>query len=200
LRTIYSARICPFAQRTRALLTHLGQQYDLREIDLADKPADFLQASPTGRVPLLIEGDLKLYESGIIFEYLAETLDWAGLPDDPAHRARHRLAIKRFDEVVVPVFYGAPVDDTLERELVELEATIAHASMPSTLAFHLAPFWARWDWLRDYSDLAARIDRHPVLRQWLDGAVALPAIQATLPDRDYVRLAYGAYFARLSAV
>ena len=50
--------------------------------------------------------------------------------------------------------------------------------------FHAATHWARIDWLRDFTPLATLIDEHPQLRLWLDRAVELPAVQATLPDRE----------------
>ena len=73
---IYSAEGCPFAHRSRALLSHLGVPFELHEIDLANRDSEFLKLSPTGRVPLLADGDFVLYESQIINAYLAEVHGW----------------------------------------------------------------------------------------------------------------------------
>jgi len=193
---LYSAQVCPFAQRPRALLTHLGEPFELREIDLGARDPEFLARTPTGRVPLLVEGTLALYESQVIADYLAETRGFtAAYSADAGLRARQRLAMKRWDEAVGPAFYRSlrdPAalsdDDTraLSRELDEIAETVAAAGAPTAdlLAFHCAPFWARMTWLREHAPLPAQVDAREPLRAWLDAAVALPAIQATLPDRD----------------
>jgi glutathione S-transferase len=48
------------------------------EIDLKNKPASFVRISPYGRVPMLLLGEVKLWESAIINEYLDEDF-----PDPP---------------------------------------------------------------------------------------------------------------------
>lgn len=54
LPVFYSFRRCPYAIRARLALSHCQQQVALREIVLKDKPAQMLQASPKGTVPVLI--------------------------------------------------------------------------------------------------------------------------------------------------
>src|SRR4051812_628145 len=101
MRIFYSTG-CPFAHRTRALLQHLEQPFEARELDLAAKPDDFLKLSPTGKVPMLDDGGFLLYESMVINEYLAERFGWQGLSSDLHARARERLAMLQFDQVVLP--------------------------------------------------------------------------------------------------
>ncbi|EWY39216.1 glutathione S-transferase [Skermanella stibiiresistens SB22] len=53
-----------------------------------DTKAEILGYSPAGKVPVLIDGDLTVYDSLAILEYLAESFPEAGLwPDDRAARA-----------------------------------------------------------------------------------------------------------------
>ncbi|KAA3612402.1 MAG: glutathione S-transferase family protein [Planctomycetota bacterium] len=204
---LYAADVCPFAQRTRALLEHLEVDYDLHTVDLENRDPEFMRLSPTGKVPLLVHGDRVLYESSIINEYLAEAIGWpAAFPSDSYRRAGHRLAMQQWDAVIAPAFYRsarepewvneahrAPVD----AELSFLEKTIQQDDLdhPCLLSFHCAPHWARMDWLREWSPLADWIDRFESLRAWLDRARALPEIQSTLPDRqstqDRYRRRYG---------
>ena len=48
----------------------------------------FRDISPTGRVPVLHHGDIRVWESLAIIEYVAELFPQAGLwPEDPAERA-----------------------------------------------------------------------------------------------------------------
>ncbi len=157
---LYSAQVCPFAQRTRALLAHLDIPFELHEIDLHNRDPEFLALSPTGRVPMLVDDDFTLYESQVINEYLAETRGWTGaLASDARLRARQRLAMKQWDEIVVETFYdsmraGGMVDperrDRIGRELDQLAITVDadEGRVHTLLAFHCAPHWARMDWLR----------------------------------------------------
>lgn len=191
---IYSAEACPFAQRTRALLTHLDEPFEAHEIDLSDRDPAFLELTPTGKVPLLIDGDFKLYESQVINEYLADSRGWhQALPEDSRLRARVRLAMKQWDDTVLGAFYESLADpdaltprrDEVEGELDELRATIDHLDGgPGLLAFHCAPHWARMDWLRAYAPLVDLIEARTDLHAWLQEISRLPAIRETLPDRE----------------
>jgi len=204
---LYSAQICPFAQRTRSILGYLQIPVKHVEIDLTDKPADFESISPTGKVPLLIDGDFKLYESQIINEYLAETHDWAAWSEDPRQRARERIAAKQWDEVVSAQFYKEmksaqpPAVDSLskvERELDELLATVSAADPgPHMLDFHVAPFWIRMDGLRELSPtIPALVDKRPKLKAWMVAAAALPEVQASSPDPATMLKVYREYAGR----
>ena len=193
---LYSAQICPFAQRTRALLVHLEVPFELLEIDLSDRDPEFLALSPTGRVPMLVDGDFTLYESQVINEYLADVHGWQeAFPADAQLRARHRVAMKQWDEIVVDAFYdsmraGGSIDtdrrDRIGRELDALATTVAASGEQpeSLLAFHCAPHWARMDWLRRVTSLAELVDDRPPLHAWLHSTVQAEAIRDTLPDRE----------------
>jgi glutathione S-transferase len=191
---LYFSSGCPFAHRTRALLTHLDQPFEAREINLSAKPPDFLALSPTGRVPLFQEEDFLLYESAIINEYLADTLDWReGVGVTARTRARQRLAMTQFDAVVVPTFFRLLKDPDLasgeaiapaRRELDELAQTFQGLAPASLLGFHLATFWLRWNWVEPRSALVLHARKHLELGAWLDAAAELPAVRVTSPDQD----------------
>ena len=200
---IFAAPICPFAHRTRALLTHLQEPFEEVSVDLRNRSARLLELSPTGKVPLLVDGDFVLYESDVINDYLTAKLGWeAGWSPDLRLRARQKVAMKQWDSLIAPkAFYevlkGTPLSDELapkiEKELDYLANTVSDTPVESLLGFHLAPFWARWDWLRESVPTASLIDARPALRKWLDDAVALPAVQATLPPRGVVVERYASY-------
>jgi glutathione S-transferase len=73
---LWSFRRCPYAIRARLALAASGQQAELREVVLRDKPADFLAASPSATVPCLVTGD------GVIDESL-DIMRWALGQNDP---------------------------------------------------------------------------------------------------------------------
>jgi glutathione S-transferase len=95
---IYSAILCPFAHRVRLTLQAKGIQFELIEIDLQNKPANFLEISPYGKVPVLKHGDNCIWESAIVNEYLDEVFPMPPLlPTDPMQRAKARIWINFAD-------------------------------------------------------------------------------------------------------
>jgi glutathione S-transferase len=54
LPILYSFRRCPYAMRARSALIVSGITVELREVELRDKPAAMLTASPKGSVPVLV--------------------------------------------------------------------------------------------------------------------------------------------------
>lgn len=95
---IYSAVLCPFAYRSRLTLVEKKVPFKLIEIDLQNKPANFLEISPYGKVPVLKHGEHCVWESAIINEYLEESFpDPPLLPKDPMQRAQARIWISFAD-------------------------------------------------------------------------------------------------------
>ena len=67
------------------------------------KHPDVLRINPKRQVPVLIDGDLELFDSTQIFEYLEDVKpDPALWPAQPAARARARLLEHRSDEIYFP--------------------------------------------------------------------------------------------------
>jgi glutathione S-transferase len=77
LPVLYSFRRCPYAMRARLALQASGLAVEHREVELKNKPARMLTASPKGTVPVLVLPDGQV---------LAESLDimrWALQANDP---------------------------------------------------------------------------------------------------------------------
>jgi RNA polymerase-associated protein len=73
--------------------------FEIRDIDLFNKPEDISVMNPYGQVPILVERDLILYESNIINEYIDERCPHPQLmPADPVMRARTRLFLYNFEK------------------------------------------------------------------------------------------------------
>ena len=200
---LYVHRACPFAHRPRALLLRLGVEYESVEIDLDDRPGDFLALTPTGKVPLLVEDDLVLYESRIVDAYLVQRFAWTdALPTEPAPRARHRLAVEQWDSVVVPAWYaslkaGGAINangrGAVEGELDQLDRTVregAGVEADSLLGLHCATHWARIRALPGHSELHDRIRDREETAAWLDRAADLDHVRATTPPEDEIRATY----------
>jgi len=95
---LYSGTICPFSQRCRFVLFEKGMDFEIRDVDLFNKPEDISVMNPYGQVPILVERDLILYESNIINEYIDERFPHPQLmPADPVQRGRARLLLFNFE-------------------------------------------------------------------------------------------------------
>ena len=77
LPTLYSFRRCPYAMRARHALIASRQTVVLREVVLRDKPAEMLEASPKGTVPVLVLPD------GTVLEESLDIMAWALAQADP---------------------------------------------------------------------------------------------------------------------
>lgn len=74
---LYSFRRCPYAMRARLALHAAGVQVELREIALKAKPAEMLQASPKGTLPVLV------LPNGRVIEQSLDIMFWALQQNDP---------------------------------------------------------------------------------------------------------------------
>jgi RNA polymerase-associated protein len=80
------------------VLFEKGMDFEIRDVDLYNKPEDISIMNPYGQVPVLVERDLILYESNIINEYIDERFPHPQLmPADPVMRARARLFLFNFE-------------------------------------------------------------------------------------------------------
>ena len=94
MMVLYSGTTCPFSQRCRLVLFEKGMDFEVRDVDLFNKPPEILAMNPYGQVPILVERELILFESNIINEYIDERFPHPQLmPADPLMRARTRLLL-----------------------------------------------------------------------------------------------------------
>lgn len=77
LPILYSFRRCPYAMRGRMALDVAGIKLEHREVLLKDKPAEMLEASPKGTVPVVVLPD------GRVIEESLDVMNWALEQNDP---------------------------------------------------------------------------------------------------------------------
>lgn len=185
LPVLYSLRNCPYAMRARMAIYASGQQVHLRDIVLSDKPAEMLQASPKGTVPVLVTAD-----NQVIDESLAVML-WAFTQSDPQNYlggdspsalADMLLLISLFDSEFKGHLekyrcskrYHEPslTEDRMqcERYLVDLESRLCRhqylmSDKPSLVDLALVPFIRQFGRVERQWYLRAP---YPKLRQWLN--------------------------------
>ena len=77
LPILYSFRRCPYAIRTRLAILASEVKVELREILLRDKPAQMLEISPKGTVPVL------QLANGEVIDESRDIINWALAQNDP---------------------------------------------------------------------------------------------------------------------
>ncbi|MBN3859402.1 stringent starvation protein A [Neisseriaceae bacterium PsAf] len=98
---VYSGITCPFSQRCRIVLYEKGMDFEIKDVDIFNKPEDLVLMNPYNQVPVLVERDLTLHESNIINEYIDERFPHPQLmPADPITRGRGRLFMYRLEKEI----------------------------------------------------------------------------------------------------
>ena len=103
MMVLYSGTTDPFSHRCRFVLFEKGMDFEIRDVDMFNIPAEVRAMTPYGTVPVLNERDLILYE--VINMYIDDRFPHPQLmPPDPITRARTRMFIYGFErELYQPV-------------------------------------------------------------------------------------------------
>lgn len=96
-RILYYHPQSNFSRKIRILLTEKQISYELKEINLMNKPSSFLEISPIGKVPVLVDEDgTTIWDSSLIAEYIDEKYPEPRLyPTD----FRERLECRKWEEL-----------------------------------------------------------------------------------------------------
>lgn len=90
--TLYQRTDCPFCWKVRIALEELGLAYGIVATRLGEKHPDVARLSPTGTVPVMVDGDIVIWESAVIIDHLdSRYAPGRLLPADPAEAVRVRL-------------------------------------------------------------------------------------------------------------
>ena len=101
--SLYQRTDCPFCWKVRIALAELGLEYQAVETLLGEKHPEVGRLSPTGSVPVLVDGEAAIWESAVILEYLDSRYATGKLfPGDPAEQVRVRLLHAYSDKIVGP--------------------------------------------------------------------------------------------------
>lgn len=104
---LYYHPLSGHAHRARLMLSLLGIEHELAEVDLAaaeHKSADFLRLNPFGQIPVLVDGQTVVADSNAILVYLIrKTGQTQWLPQEPVQEA----AVQRWLSVAAgEIAYG----------------------------------------------------------------------------------------------
>jgi glutathione S-transferase len=202
---LISHKLCPYVQRAVIALTEKGVPFERIDIDLANKPDWFLQISPLGKVPVLVvatdDGEVALFESNVICEYIEDTQAGAKLhPQDPLKRAEHR-AWMEFGSSILSELWGLETTtdaavfenkrQAIAAKFARVEAALGSGPFFAGKSFSLvdavfAPIFRYFDVFDELADLAV-FENTPKVRKW----------RAELAKRSSVRGAVGADYPEL---
>src|SRR5882762_3017069 len=200
---LISHKLCPYVQRAVIALTEKGVAFERVDIDLADKPDWFLAISPLGKTPVLLVGDIPIFESAVILEYLEETQPNPLHPADPLRRAEHRGWIEFGSTVLADIagFYAAPDEATFNAKTLQLEQRLArletrvtaapwfdgeHFSLVDAVFGPVFRYFDVFDEIADFGILAGK----PKLKRWREALAARPSVR-TAVGADYPALLRG---------
>ena len=202
---LISHKLCPYVQRAVIALNEKGVAFERVDIDLANKPDWFLAISPLGKVPVLTvasaKGEVALFESNVICEYIEETQGGAKLhPQDPLQRAQHR-AWMEFGSTILSELWGLettgdPAVFESKRQAVaakfaQVEKTLGAGPFFAGRDFSLvdavfAPIFRYFDVFDRLADLSVFADT-PKVREWRKALAQRPSVR-TAVGADYPQL------------
>ncbi len=194
---LISHKLCPYVQRSIIVLLEKQIPHEREYIDLANKPAWFLQLSPLGKVPLLlVEGEV-LFESAVICEYLDEITPGSLHPEDALTKAKHRSWIEFGSSILAKIagFYSAPdivSFTTKQQELIDsfqlLEKNLTRSPYFAGESFSMidavyAPIFRYFVMFENYKDFGF-FSHTPQVRAWRDVLLQRPSVQQAVSE-DY---------------
>jgi glutathione S-transferase len=212
---IFSAAVCPFAQRSRMMLLQKQVDFQVTEIDLSDKPANFSEISPYGKVPVILHGEDRVWESAIINEYLEEVFpDPPMLPQTPGKRALARIWIDFANTKFTPAFYKLLLSQDADSQQDWRDEMIRHlhfieraglgqlsedgpfwfGDTLSLVDISYYPWFERWPALEHYRNITLPQDC-PRLQRWWQAMEQQDCVKATKQAGDYHIQQYAKYAA-----
>lgn len=201
---LYTHALSPYSAKVRIALDEKGVAFEeialpVGRAGIQSKPKELLAANPRAQVPTLLDGDLALYDSTVIVEYLDEKRPEPRLfPTDRADRARARLAEDEGDHLMsgavaqlINETFRKPDPATRDTQRIEdAAAQIERAfdRLDRALAgrdwivgeFGAAdPAWFMPVWIAAILGVPATPDRHPHVTAWLARMNARPSVART---------------------
>jgi glutathione S-transferase len=192
---LYSGPLSMFGAKAEIALGEKGIAFELEMVPFEmktlyqPKHPEVARINPKRQVPVLVDGDLEIFDSTQIFEYL-ETIrpEPALWPVEPKARARARLVEMKSDEVYFPPIVRLMGLQATPDEPAAVEAREAAVRFYDELEGTMGGRqWLAYDY--SYADIAfymaqlfgARMtapmgDAHPRLQAWRERMSARPAV------------------------
>lgn len=107
---VYDHPLSPYGQKVKIALLEKDVTFEAKlpeGIGSGSSIDDFVSASPRGEVPALVDGDVQIFDSTVILEYIEDR--WPEpplLPADPLERARARMLEDTMDTHFEAITWG----------------------------------------------------------------------------------------------
>ncbi len=194
---LYDYPQCPFGQKVRLVLAEKEISYELVSVDLRkseQKRPEFLRMNPFGKVPVLVDDEVVVYDSTVINEYLEDEYPFPRLlPEDSSDRARAR-SLEDYADIAFILPVGVMMNEVrkpeaerdqerMRRSREEIERALVHLNgqlgerpyLAGDFSVADAAFAPRLMVLR-----AVGIEIKPQwepLRRWIDRLAERPSVQ-----------------------
>jgi len=136
---LYEHPLSSYAQKVKIALREKGQPFEPplpQGIGAGGASGEFVEANPRAEVPALIDGDVKVFDSTIILEYIEDK--WPTpplLPKSPAERARVRMLEEVMDTQYEPINWGLGEIRNFKRATGALAQSIEARAAAQTRGF-----------------------------------------------------------------
>lgn len=185
----------PWPLRAWLLMRQLGIAFEEETVDLSatDKVARLKAVSPSGRVPVLVDGDVRVWDSMAIIEYLHERFPEAGVwPAEAAKRAHARSISNEMHSGFIALRGRLIMNTRREPKAIEMAPTVQAdiARIVGLLETTLKTFGGKEGFLYDafcaadavYSPIVSRFYSYDIqvpsaVRTYMDTVRALPAFR-----------------------
>ena len=136
---LYDHPLSPYAQKVKISLHEKGLAYQAPlpgGLGAGGAAGEFVEASPRAEVPALVDGDVRVFDSTIILEYLDDAYpNPRMLPASAAERARVRMLEEVMDTHYEAINWGLSELKWFRRAEGELAATITANAKRQTEGF-----------------------------------------------------------------
>ncbi|AFY58074.1 glutathione S-transferase [Rivularia sp. PCC 7116] len=199
-RILYYHQQSNFSRKIRILLAEKNLDYELKEVNLMDKSAEFLSISPIGKVPVFVEQDgTVIWDSTLIAEYIDETYPEPSFyPSNPGEKLKCRkweeladnlgdniinLWILNFKNNQVPNPYRTRLENSIHRLATVFEQQLTQtkylsgndtwnaADIAALCSFGYYSFRLNEDWLVEY----------PKIANWFNLLHERESVKSTIP-------------------
>jgi glutathione S-transferase/RNA polymerase-associated protein len=140
---LFDHPLSPYAQKCKIALREKGVPFEARLPAGVGSGAGFerafLEASPRGEVPALVDGEVRVFDSTIILDYIEDRWpDPPLLPKAPADRARSRMIEEAMDTHYEAINWGLGEIHFFRRAQGDVARALTERAAAQTAA------WRRW--------------------------------------------------------
>jgi len=183
---LHSFFITPNNRKVEAFIKHFDLDVEIHQVNFREKEnqsEEFLAMNPMGKVPVLVDGDLNLWESNAILTYLATQFPQTNaLPTDPKLRAdvdrwlhwqschlMPAMGTLKTDDDADPVTLLMPLFKVLDIQLQDKEYICGELSVAdfAIAAYTLTKLGRQFDY-SDVPNVAAWRDRVAQLKGFVE--------------------------------